>query len=77
MSLAGELRNQIYARSLASGTTAILLVSKSIYVEAKPILYKVGILKLGKDGMYFGRKLKDWPKHIGESHQSLLRRSYH
>ena len=60
MSLAGELRNQIYARSLASGTTAILLVSKSIYVEAKPILYKVGILKLGKDGMYFGSKLDDW-----------------
>ena len=66
MSLAGELRNQIYARSLASGTTAILLISKSIYVEAKPILYKVGILKLGKDGMYFGRKVKDWPTHSEE-----------
>ena len=65
MSLAGELRNQIYAQSLASGTVTILLVSKSIYAEAKPILYKVGVLRLGKDGMYFGRKYKDWPTHAG------------
>lgn len=63
MSLAGELRNQIYARSIASGAITILLVSKTIYVEAKPVLYKVGILKLGKDGMYFGRNLMDWPFH--------------
>ncbi len=65
MSLAGELRNKIYAESLASGTIAILLVSKETYVEAKPILYKVGTLKLGKDGMYFGRKFKAWPIQTG------------
>ena len=58
MSLAGELRNQIYAESLASGTITLLLLSKETYVEAKPLLYKVGILKLGKDGLYFGRKFE-------------------
>lgn len=63
MSLAGELRNKIYAASLASGTTVMLLISKKIYAEAKPILYKAGVLKLGKDGMYFGKILKDWPAY--------------
>ncbi len=66
MSLAGELRNQIYAETLASGSIIILLLSKEIYVEAKPLLYKIGVLKLGKDGMYFGRKLQDWTTQIGE-----------
>ena len=27
------------------------------------LLDKVGILKLGKDGMYFGRIFNDWPTH--------------
>ncbi len=29
------------------------------------LLDKVGILKLGKDGMYFGRILNNWPTHTG------------
>ena len=64
MSLAGEMRNQIYVRSFASGTVKVLVLSKTIYAEAKPLLYKAGVLKLGKDGMYFGRSLKDWPAYI-------------
>ena len=54
MSLAGELRNKIYAEALASGTISILLLSKEIYAEAKPIIYKVGVLKLGRDQVSFG-----------------------
>ena len=48
MSLAGELRNKIYAEALASGTVSILVLSKEVYAEAKPIIYKVGVLKLGR-----------------------------
>ena len=34
------------------------------YAEAKPILYKVGVLKIGKEGMYFGTISNLWPAQI-------------
>ena len=64
MFLAGELRNRIYAESLGSGSIILLLLSKSTHAEAKPILYKVGVLKVGKEGMYFGKKSNFWPAQI-------------
>ena len=42
----------------------MLVLSKTIYAEPKPLLYRAGVLKLGKDGMYFGRSLRDWPAYI-------------
>ena len=64
MFLAGELRNPIYAESLGSRSITLLLLSKRTYAEAKPILYKVGVLKIGKEGMYFGKKSNFWPARI-------------
>ena len=64
MSLAGELRNPIHAESLGSGSITLLLLSKCTYAEAKPILYKVGVFRIGKEGMYFGKKSKFWPSQI-------------
>ena len=64
MSLAGELRNKVYAEALASGTISILLLSKAIYAEAKPLVYKVGVLKLGRDQLYFGETFEDAPTRI-------------
>ena len=64
MSLAGELRNKVYAEALASGTISILLLSKEIYAEAKPLIYKNCVLKLGRDQLYFGETFADAPTHI-------------
>ena len=64
MSLAGELRNKVYIEALASGTISILLLSKEIYAEAKPLIYKVGVLKLGRDQLYFGETSEDTPTRI-------------
>ena len=64
MSLAGELRNKVYAEALASGTISILLLSKEVYAEAKPLIYKVGVLKLGRDQLYFGETFEDAPTRI-------------
>ena len=50
MALAGELRNKIYAEALASGNISILLLSKKVYAEAKPLIFEICVLKLGRDG---------------------------
>ena len=50
MALPGELRNKVYAAALASGNISILLLSKKIYAEAKPLIFEICVLKLGRDG---------------------------
>ena len=64
MSMAGELRNKVYAAVLASGNISILLLSKKIYAEAKPLIYKNCVLKLGRDQLYFGETFADAPVQI-------------
>ena len=43
---------------------SILLLSKKVYAEAKPIIYKFGVLKLGRDERYFGGTSEDLPTRI-------------
>ena len=64
MDLAGELRNKIYAEALASGNISILLLSKKVYAEAKPLIFEFGVLKLGRDELYFGENSADLPTRI-------------
>ena len=64
MDLAGELRNKIYAEALASGNISILLLSKKVYAEAKPLIYEFGVLKFGRDELYFGENSADLPTRI-------------
>ena len=55
--------------ALASGTISILLLLKEFYPEPKPIIYKVGVLKLGRDQAYFGEPLGNAPDRIEELSQ--------
>ena len=64
MALAGELRNKIYAEALASGNISILLLSKKGYAEAKPLIFEIYVLKLGRDELYFGENSTDLPTRI-------------
>ena len=64
MALAGELRNKIYAEALASGNISILLLSKKVYAEAKLLVFEFGVLKLGRDELYFGENSADLPTQI-------------